>query len=637
MNSCLSDLYGLLWDDQTSEERKQGGYTLSKDEMKVSENEGLTDLGGVSDDDIGLSNKNGMTKLPFSHGIETELQIVTSKGHWIEGEEMKKIFSRMFSKAKKLLIKEIKHDLPSQLEGKITDLAIKKDKAGNEAVQVKYRFEGSERWYPIMGKDSHVTTTTNILEVQTPPCWYLEELEWWLRTVIKLSYSALKNDEKKLLMVSTGLNPVEGFSKGVTFGDHHHIGIKDQETRKAVYKMFRNHIPHLLALTVNSPLSEKEFIEIKKNKDDSLISPMSSLSLRVEKNKGQLACPPAFSDVDDKEEFLQEVSVKEDAERMIDVHPSTRFGTIEIRISDSQLSISDRLSLALLIQAMALKAERLKTKDETPEELPQKPLLHIRESTYKNGLLSPFSVNIYNVERPLEEYYPSLDAEKVGVELEKPLFMKDAVRALLSWLDEEIFEMGISNSTYLDPIFIRVFGPVMKSQVGPPITPAQFQLYLFKKCKQDTLKFLHHMDKINSKVSKKPYHNPIIDRLGVPKVPDNFIDIIDLDIESIKIHDKREDVKELLIGLKLTDLHKDVIEKDTTETTETTVTCRYLTDGNNTDESMVDLDLKDQEERNIKFRKRVDVQNDHFPKIAIIEVHRGGKRIATEILKLENE
>ena len=81
----------------------------------------------------------------------------------------------------------------------------------------------------------------------------------------------------------------------------------------------------------------------------SLVLPQGHLSCRMEQNKGQLALVPEMSFGEGKEEFKNKLRKADDkSARMVDIYPFTDFDTIEVRCLDTQLSVSKRISTALL-------------------------------------------------------------------------------------------------------------------------------------------------------------------------------------------------------------------------------------------------------------------------------------------------
>lgn len=490
-------------------------------ELKLAEAEAAMDT---------LEGGTNLIKLPFTHGIETELQVVMNDGRWIMGSEMKKVFARIVEDSHERLEGIFRGhwdgepEVLTYIREKVKGIEIKQDKAKNDAVHVSYEMpDGTVGEFPVIGKDSHVTFETNILEIQTPPCQYLKELEWWLYTVFRLSSEAIEEMGIGLNIVSTGLNPVEEYVKGVSFGDHHHIGVKDEHQRIAAYNMLRNFLPHFIALSANSPLENAtdKVVDIKFNPKNSIISRLEPLSIRLEKNTGQLALVPELAQGEDVNIFMKKIDrVDQKSARMVDLYPFTRFGTIELRYFDTQLSVSDRISYAVMLQALALKATKMAAGGEPIPCITGENLKKLREKSLQGGLLSTFVVKDANLDAnpDFAKYYQKERYDGNG----KLLYMVDACTNMLYYISDELFDMKVVGSYYLDPVFIKLFGGKDSGHIlGPPITSAQFQLYLFDmECNRDLQTLVNELGRESRKAAGSLAYNPLIEKLGNPIVPE---------------------------------------------------------------------------------------------------------------------
>ncbi|UCE08242.1 MAG: hypothetical protein JSW07_09565, partial [bacterium] len=200
----------------------------------------------------------GMIKLPFTHGIEMEVMLVKEDGHWLEGgERLKKIYIDLVQEAKDELQKLLKTErVPRLIKQKAQFVDIEAINTpghirGNVVV-MDYLLNDEPIKIELIGRDPQGVGVTWILEITTPPCEYLDELIWWSHNLYRICNHAVEKMEDVALL-STGLNPVEEYTSGISFGDHHHIGIPNVTLRKNVYNMLRNYVPQLIALNVNSP------------------------------------------------------------------------------------------------------------------------------------------------------------------------------------------------------------------------------------------------------------------------------------------------------------------------------------------------------------------------------------------------
>ncbi|MHA2213675.1 MAG: glutamate-cysteine ligase family protein, partial [Candidatus Thorarchaeota archaeon] len=278
------------------------------------------------------------TSLPFTHGIEVELQVIRRDGTWIRGEEILTVFDSIVSKAKELLDHRIRSSSLQSVRKKYNYST--QTEEGERGSRIVASYEGPDgvfREYTLVGHDPNVTSLTWILEVATPPCTTLEELAWWVQTLIAVSHESIPEDSRAIL-VSTGLNPTQEYLKNLSFGEHHHIlgPDVDDDTKVAVYNMIRNFIPHLIAISVNSPFENKKPTNsVSVDGEGRTRAPRCLRSIRLQKNTTQMGPTSEFEFIPhleklDKEGFARYVN--RSFARMVDAYPFTDYDTIEIRV-----------------------------------------------------------------------------------------------------------------------------------------------------------------------------------------------------------------------------------------------------------------------------------------------------------------
>jgi glutamate---cysteine ligase / carboxylate-amine ligase len=128
------------------------------------------------------------------------------------------------------------------------------------------------------------------------------------------------------------------------FGIHVHVGIDDPQKAIHVTNGMRVHLPLLLALSGNSPFWRGDQTGL-----DSTRTPIFRAFPRV-------GIPPRYDDFEDwsnRIKFMVESRVIRDYTYLwYDVRPHPNFGTVEVRVMDSQTRVEHTLSLAALVQAM---------------------------------------------------------------------------------------------------------------------------------------------------------------------------------------------------------------------------------------------------------------------------------------------
>ena len=139
-------------------------------------------------------------------------------------------------------------------------------------------------------------------------------------------------------------------------GMHVHVGIEDRDLRIDLMNQLSYFLPHLLALSANSPFWQGQ--------DTGL----ASYRLTVFDNLPRTGLPPQLSSWSAYERTvatLTELEVIDDGTKIWwDLRPSARFPTIESRICDVPPSAEDTLTLAALLQCFARMLWRLAARNQ---------------------------------------------------------------------------------------------------------------------------------------------------------------------------------------------------------------------------------------------------------------------------------
>jgi glutamate---cysteine ligase / carboxylate-amine ligase len=128
------------------------------------------------------------------------------------------------------------------------------------------------------------------------------------------------------------------------FGVHVHVGVDDPDKAIHVANGMRVHMPVLLALSANSPFWRADSTGLASTR-----TPIFRAFPRV-------GIPPTYKDWEDYErriEFMTKARVIEDYTYLWhDVRPHPNFGTVEIRVMDSQTRVEHTVGLAALVQGL---------------------------------------------------------------------------------------------------------------------------------------------------------------------------------------------------------------------------------------------------------------------------------------------
>jgi len=128
------------------------------------------------------------------------------------------------------------------------------------------------------------------------------------------------------------------------FGMHVHVGVDGPDKAIHVANGMRIHLPVLLALSANSPFWRAQ------------ATGLASTRTPIFRAFPRVGIPPTYENWDDyvqQIEFMTRAGVIEDYTYLWhDVRPHAKFGTVEVRVMDSQTHVEHALGLAALVQAM---------------------------------------------------------------------------------------------------------------------------------------------------------------------------------------------------------------------------------------------------------------------------------------------
>ncbi len=135
------------------------------------------------------------------------------------------------------------------------------------------------------------------------------------------------------------------------FGLHVHVGIPDREAAIHVMNQARYFLPHIYALSTNSPFWVGRDTGFK------------GYRLKVFERFPRTGIPDAFEGLSEYEDYLKllvRTKCVDNAKKIwwdIRLHPF--FDTLEIRVCDAQSRVDDTLAIAGLIQAVVVKLHKL--------------------------------------------------------------------------------------------------------------------------------------------------------------------------------------------------------------------------------------------------------------------------------------
>lgn len=196
------------------------------------------------------------------------------------------------------------------------------------------------------------------------------------------------------------------------FGMHIHIGIENRETQIQLMNEMRYFMPHILAISANSPFWE--------GVDTGLKSYRSKIFERFPRT----ALPDLFSSWGEYDNYVQLLiktgSIDNAKKIWWDIRPHPFFPTLEIRICDLPMRIEETIAIAALCQALAAKLFSLYERN-----------LSFRQ--YRRSLL---------MENKWRAVRYGLDGKLIDWGRQKELPARELIRELLDFVDDVVDDLG---------------------------------------------------------------------------------------------------------------------------------------------------------------------------------------------------
>jgi len=196
------------------------------------------------------------------------------------------------------------------------------------------------------------------------------------------------------------------------FGMHVHVGVEDREAGIRLMNSMRYFLPHILALSTNSPF----WLGMK--------SGLKSYRAKVFDKFPRTNMPDAFSswaEFDQYVKLLIKTNCLDNAKKIWwDIRPHPFFATIEVRICDLPMRAEETLSLAALIQATAAKLHRLHTHNQDFRQ-------------YSRALI---------MENKWRAVRYGIDGKLIDFGKEAEISERELIREYIEFVDEVVDELG---------------------------------------------------------------------------------------------------------------------------------------------------------------------------------------------------
>ncbi|HLJ33715.1 MAG TPA: carboxylate-amine ligase [Ktedonobacteraceae bacterium] len=199
------------------------------------------------------------------------------------------------------------------------------------------------------------------------------------------------------------------------FGLHVHVGVENREVAVTLMNQLRTWLPHLLALSANSPFWSGRYTGLK------------SYRSVVWKRFPRSGLPDAYATWDDFHHYVQtliDTSCIDNGKKIWwDIRPHPFFHTIEFRVFDMPATFDDVIAIAALCQALVAKLSWLHTHGMDAQIFPRCLLDENKWRTMRYGL----------------------DANIVDFAKNRTLSMRDSIHELLDFVDDVVDDAGTRN------------------------------------------------------------------------------------------------------------------------------------------------------------------------------------------------
>jgi len=199
------------------------------------------------------------------------------------------------------------------------------------------------------------------------------------------------------------------------FALHIHVGIESQEMAVLMMNQARSWIPHLLALSTNSPFWGGRFTGIKSYR---------SVVWGPFPRSGIPGTFASWSEFDNYVQALIRTGCIDNGKKIWwDIRPHPFFPTIEFRICDMPASFEDTIAIAALCQALVAKITWL----------------------YHHGMTTHIMPRPLLAENKWRATRYGLDAEVLDFTLDRRLTMRESISELLDFVDDVLDDLGSRN------------------------------------------------------------------------------------------------------------------------------------------------------------------------------------------------
>jgi glutamate---cysteine ligase / carboxylate-amine ligase len=268
----------------------------------------------------------------FTIGIEEEFQIIDP-----ETRELRSHIQQILEGSKMILNEHVKPELHQSMVELDTEICADARAARQQVIKLRSELARLAK------RDG-----LQIASAGTHP------FSHWMDQLITVHerYATIVNDMQQIARVC------------LIFGLHVHVGIPDREEGIDIMNQARYFLPHLYALSVNSPFWLGQNTGLKAYRQ------------MIFERFPRTGIPDAFESLSEYEDYLKllvATNCIDNAKKIwwdVRLHPF--FNTIEFRICDAQSRVDDTVALAALMQAIVFKLQKLRRQNVTFRNYPRR-------------------------------------------------------------------------------------------------------------------------------------------------------------------------------------------------------------------------------------------------------------------------
>src|SRR5437762_6016073 len=290
--------------------------------------------------------KMGITDHIFTLGIEEEFQIIDP-----EMRELRSHIQQILAGGKMILKERVKPEMHQSVVELGTEICSDARCARQQVIELRSELAA------LAARDG-----LKIASAGTHP------FSHWMDQLITVDerYATIVKDMQQIARAN------------LIFGLHVHVGIPDREEAIDIMNQARYFLPHLYALSVNSPFWLGQNTGLKAYRQ------------MIFERFPRTGIPDAFESLSEYEDYLKllvATNCIDNAKKIwwdVRLHPF--FNTIEFRICDAQSRVDDTVALAALMQAIVAKLQKLRRNNVTFRSYPKRLLDENRWRASRYGL-----------------------------------------------------------------------------------------------------------------------------------------------------------------------------------------------------------------------------------------------------------